>query len=487
MIIHHDFYYLSDQARDYLLVRDIVLNHKLTLIGSHSGLGGLFHGPLWLYILVPFFIIGHGNPLTFAYWYAIMPFLTVLAGFFAGKKLYTTNFGLLIGFFLSVNSILWGYINNTIGINLMPLLYVFFIYFCILYIRGEQKSFIGVTFLAGLAFQFETASAIAMIPVALFVLLLNKKHHPNLRTLVYSMMSFIISLSTFIFFDLRHKFLIFKSTLQIFSQNGGHKDYISLTERVIDHLNGLKDTYFSPMFSSDLILGIFLICILAYFFYLAYKKRIPQLREFLFLFLSPLIVYLLFMAYPHPIYREYVLDMTISLIFALSFTFSIIYKKLPGKILVILFLALNALYAGLYLKNTYQTPYQQDLSSGSYQNQKKVVDWIISNANDKQFGYFVYTPETFTYGVDYLFWYESKIKKVQQPQSKKQYVTYLILYPPLNNDSHAHDFWIKNTINTVAIPEETKQFTGGITVEKMDLSSDTQEVDSNYYQNLIFR
>src|SRR5258708_39849945 len=69
MFFHNDFFYLADQARDYLLTQNIAQTHKIPLIGTHSGLGGFFHGPFWLLYLLPFYLIGSGNPFTFTYAY----------------------------------------------------------------------------------------------------------------------------------------------------------------------------------------------------------------------------------------------------------------------------------------------------------------------------------------------------------------------------------------------------------------------------------
>src|ERR1035437_2616278 len=88
MILAGDFYYLFDQARDYLLVKNIVDTHSLALIGTHSGLGGFFHGPLWLYMLAPIYILGHGNPFSFTYFYIGLQLATVLVGYLVGSKLY---------------------------------------------------------------------------------------------------------------------------------------------------------------------------------------------------------------------------------------------------------------------------------------------------------------------------------------------------------------------------------------------------------------
>lgn len=489
MLQHGDFFYLSDQARDFTLVKSIVVDHKLTLIGSHSGLGGLFHGPLWLYILAPIFLIGNGNPLAFAYFYMTIPLITILVGFFVGKKLYGDLFSVLVAFFLAINGILWRYIDNTIGINVMPLVYILFLFNCVLYIRGKHNALIAATFFAGLAFQFETASAVALVPLVVAVAIFGRTKGLRLKTVILSIVSFIASLATFLLFDIRHRFLITTSTVQLFNQNQGHKDYITLFGRIADHFHAMIATYASVLFTPSLILLCLMFFMGLYFCMALFKKKQSKtlLREILFYFLSPAFVYLFYMFYPHPIYGEYVLDLTVSLIFALCLVYVTIWKDTVGKVFSGLFLLVTVISVGMFLRNTYMHPYVPDTSGGSYSNQNRVVAWIMQDAGNKPYGYFVYTPETFTYGMDYLFWWQSTLHHTQIPESKKLANTYVILYPPLANDRNAHAYWIEHTLHTTASATKTKVFTGGIIVEKMDMSNDAQPVDQNYYQNLIFR
>jgi len=89
-----DFFYLFDQARDYLLTQSIVQTHSLALIGTHSGLGGFFHGPLWLYMLAPVYILGKGNPFTFTYFYIGLQLFTIFIAYLVGRRLYGNKGGL---------------------------------------------------------------------------------------------------------------------------------------------------------------------------------------------------------------------------------------------------------------------------------------------------------------------------------------------------------------------------------------------------------
>ena len=64
IFIAGDFLFLPDQARDLLLVKEMVENGKLPLIGARGMSGGyVFHGPMWIWLLGIPFLIFQGNPI----------------------------------------------------------------------------------------------------------------------------------------------------------------------------------------------------------------------------------------------------------------------------------------------------------------------------------------------------------------------------------------------------------------------------------------
>src|ERR1700704_37205 len=68
-----DLLFHTDIARDFLLIQDIAVNNKLTLIGPRAGgIPGVFFGPIWLYLNLPAFIIGNGNPLAVGYFWLLL-------------------------------------------------------------------------------------------------------------------------------------------------------------------------------------------------------------------------------------------------------------------------------------------------------------------------------------------------------------------------------------------------------------------------------
>ena len=80
-ILSGDFVFLFDQGRDYLDVRKIVVEHKLTLIGPHTGIGGVFTGPGWYYLGDSFYFVERSS-----FW---------RTGFYAFGRTFGADFSLL--------------------------------------------------------------------------------------------------------------------------------------------------------------------------------------------------------------------------------------------------------------------------------------------------------------------------------------------------------------------------------------------------------
>ena len=101
--IHGDIFFHTDIARDFLLIKDVVINHKLTLIGPRTGgITGVFHGPLWLYLNSLPFVITHGNPSSMAWFWYLLMIGALYFIFITAKKIFNTNIALISVSFLSI-------------------------------------------------------------------------------------------------------------------------------------------------------------------------------------------------------------------------------------------------------------------------------------------------------------------------------------------------------------------------------------------------
>jgi hypothetical protein len=487
MILAGDFFYLFDQARDYLLTKEIIDTRNITLIGTHSGMGGFFHGPLWLYMLVPVFFLGGGDPFFFTYFYIFLTLLTVFIAYLVGLKLYGKNGGVIISFLVALSPVIWSSTPNFIGVNIVPMVFLGLFYFLVRYIRGDSKSFIFASFFTGLSLQFETALPLMLIPTMFVIFFLNKKARKNIKVIILSILAFLISITSFILFDLRHNFLMTGAVIKSFSQQVKAKDYLELSERIPSHLLSLYNVYKSILFREDLFFILLLSAIFIFATFLFVKKTNKYKREFFVLLLFPTITFIFFILYPYPIYPEYVHGLLIPIVLAFYLAITVLWKNITGKILVIIFFGITALNVLNYLQAQYLRDYIPNNTSGSYLNQKEMIDWIYKDAKKGTFGYFVYSPSIYTHGPDYMVGFQTKSYPQVKLENQKNKITYLILYPHMENDKGAYDFWKKNTLRTKGKVVTSKTFKGNITVEKLLIKENEPPVDPNYYQSLLFR
>ena len=82
-VFNHNPIFGFDQGREMLAAKNIVVNHKLTLIGTEVGAGsagisGVFHGPIYYYMLAVPFILFNGDPASMVSLMLLFGLLTIL-------------------------------------------------------------------------------------------------------------------------------------------------------------------------------------------------------------------------------------------------------------------------------------------------------------------------------------------------------------------------------------------------------------------------
>lgn len=494
MLVHGDFFYLVDQARDLMLVKEIATTFNITLIGARAGIGGIFHGPLWLYMNVPLFLLTGGDPFwTLVPLFVVVSLSIIVAGFIVTLKLYDLSTAFLYALFLSISSVYVKTVPYTSNAQVMPLIFLLYLGTITFFLRGKNKALIASAFLIGLGFHFESAFAILLIPITLVACIIRFKKIP-LQDIVLSVGAFFLAVSNFIVFELRHNFLMTQSVLTLF--RGGIKPlkgfelYSNLNFRIFDryqaYLSSLNAPFSTITQQTYLILFIVLVgSLIALIFEIIRTKRLShENKEYLFIACIPIMIFLFYILYPFPLWEHYLLPVGVITILYFVLSVKRFFRNKYGifiGILLLFFILKPTVQASF---QQHSRTYQKDTTDGSYQNQLAVVDWVFQDANGKEFSYFVYMPSVFTYNMDYLFWWRDKHYKTIYSDKKKD-IAYLIMYP--ESAEGAHEFWEKNVIHTTGPVLAQKQFQGGIVVKKIQTNSDEEPVDPNYYMNLIFR
>lgn len=204
----------GDQGIDFLVVRDMVLYHKWTLIGIKTSIGAFFQGPLYLYMLFPFFSILSLQPIAGAIAAMVFSVSTLALLYITVKKYFSTKTALISSLLFAVSPqfIIFG--NTPLYQNFLPL----FIALSLYYFLKDEDNF-HIRFLLGLSvglgIELHLLNVSLAIAFLLYYLLFVKR---NLKLISAYLLGIVVGFGPTLLFELRHQFLNTKLFLAYQSQ-----------------------------------------------------------------------------------------------------------------------------------------------------------------------------------------------------------------------------------------------------------------------------
>lgn len=424
-LFHGDIRFDVDISRDFLLI-DEMLTKPFTLIGSHTSIGGVFHGPLWYYLSLPIFYISKGDPLAIGWFWWGLSILTLIIFYLITSKLFNKQTAILATTLYSANSI----INPTYGLKMFfppygaVLLFPLFFYLLIKYISLKKSIYLAISlFILGCLIQFEMAFGIPILVLTIFFLIIFTYKFNLLKHLIFIPI-ILIPISTFIFFDLRHNFLQTISLIN-YLQLQLRKPHTDLSIIILDKIKGIfSDTFFLLTQDNRILSWIYSIL----FIILIFKIKIQsQAKKFYLLFIYYYLGYWLIHLSMKPLWSSYYWPL-LPIIIMLYAGFV---NYLPKKVFVFIYIPL--LFWNMYIGLSYIKDFKLDITErgkNSWAFNAYVADYIYQDANTN-FGYFIYTPERWVYQEWYALKYMQRKypDKISHPFSK-QNLTYLIIVDP---------------------------------------------------------
>jgi len=485
-VLHGSIWFHTDIARDFLLINDVVVNHKLALIGPRSGgIPGVFHGPAWLYLNLPVFIFSHGNPIAIGWFWVFLFGCSVASMFFITQKLTNMQTAMIAtSLYALTTCTAVSNLFNPFGALLFAPLYVFYL---IRYFERHkfQDMFLAV-FIAGIVIQFQMAWGVPILmlslPVLVYSVIKNKKivHFTSFGVL-------IIPLSTFFLFDLRHQFLQTKSVLAyIGSGSEVGKQKIDILHLFIQRLRLMAFSlpgYFTQgtnIFSLALFLCVLGLLILFFVKKNKNKSLLPLI--FVYFYIGFWIITLVFKGTIWDYYYWPFLPLfciVLAILLYSTFGQKMIYLAAP-------------LFIFLVMSNT-QRMFKENskfftTNSGQWTFFAKQAQDIYKDANGN-FGWYVYTADQYGYSSKYAMAYSQHFYPNSQGQAfVKQEKTYLIIFPSTNPYTN-ENWWRPNQIKISKKPTTVFRYPDGSYVEKYVLNSQEMNVrsDPNLIQDMIFR
>lgn len=458
----------ADIARDFLLFNE--LDHDpIMLIGPRADYKGLFHGPAWLYVNYPAYLIGQGNPVAISIYWVLLTMAVAALNYWIGMKLFDRLTGIIFAllFITSTMHYVNQFYNPTGAMFIAPL----FIFCAYMYVKTQKLSYmLGQLFLAGMMLQFQLAAGIPTILltcVALLYLIVKNKNYKHL--LGFGML--LVPLSTFILFELKFGFPQFKGVLNHF--NGSVVYYsLSFKEKLADRFGRLFGPglgFFAGKYGGlNQYIALGMAGVLAYAIKLRKEKQYRIYWITLYYFVG---FYVLSFVHNGSVLLHYYLPF----MFMPVLLFASLHRFIDRRI----FLTVVAVI--LLINVSHLSDEQKEYAS---KKGTHFTSWTslqaalepVRNAKEKEVGIFVYAPDAYAYAPKYGALYAKRTAPSTDIHiNEKKTVTYLLYepipkdFPWLNGSSWKTDLL---DIDTPAI--ESTTYPSGYRLEKYILTKEQQ-------------
>ncbi|MBI3380288.1 hypothetical protein HY029_06060 [Candidatus Gottesmanbacteria bacterium] len=352
----------------------------------------------------------------------------------------------------------WAYSHQYMGMMLMPL----FFYTFIQYIKTLNAKYLASNvFLGGMLIQFEIAYGGPLSFIfLLFVLLKNKKF---LHILLFGLI--LIPLSTYIMFDLRHNFMLLKS-LQVYMKGNPQEHYVSILSIIKNRFEYMTSSAVPLLWDLPNSNKILAVLVLGFLLKLASFNKVDNKYKYFFYFFFGYFLFSLTNRYyllsQHFLgFIPIVIMMIASLVtsrYAKYIVILFLFIMLNNEVEAIKFVAASNNIIGFAERSWkfYDTLSQKAFTAGS----------------EKEFGYFVWTPDKFAYSPRYAMVYGQKTHpdKIAYSFTKKP-VTYLVMAPPPKEDPWVDGkFWKVHSIVIDKKPVSVISFPNGYRIDRYELT-----------------
>src|SRR5258708_4450114 len=205
-----------EQGRDAYIIQKIYTLKEFTLIGPKTDIGGIFHGPLYYYLMtIPYGLSG-GNPVVASFFLILLSSTIPVIAYLLFKDMFgSLKLGFAAGLIAALSFELITYSRWLSNVTL-AFIFVALAYFALWkYIKLKKDFyFILSVIFASIASQFEIILIIEFVFVYL-AFWITRIMKFNFKTFLVAIFSLLIIFSPLIFFDLRHQHLISNAFLSL--------------------------------------------------------------------------------------------------------------------------------------------------------------------------------------------------------------------------------------------------------------------------------
>lgn len=483
-------FFYTDIGRD-MLIQSEMLAGEPTLIGARTSLQGVFHGPLWVYLNFPVFMLSGGNPVAHTQYWMGLTLLFICSIYVVTKKLFDEKAAMIAVVLVSINMIGFAsFYTNPIGaLFTLPAC----LYFIVRYWQTNKAKYLMAHLLcAGAIVHFEMMIGVPFIFLTLvlcaFLWVRSKRYVHFLSFFVL-----LIPLSTFIVFDVRHEFLQLRSVFNYVFNKGGefssHRTFQTLFMQRFNLATNQALGVFPINRLHTKFEGLNILTLIGFFLFFVKARREKWQKHGIYLIFAFYYVgyFLLTFVLRDALLFHYAYPLTLLPIML----FASLHNKINTTffwITISIALIVGVIFGFNEIGNTRQLMAHSE-------NDWKILQQASSKlfeGSESELGYFVYAPDVFAYQQKYAVHYMSQQSEKQVFPFQKRRITYLFIASPSESmkEVSAAD-WKRDKlhIDTRHKPDATFSLSGGYTVEKYIFTDEEVKVpvDFDVSSALFFR
>jgi len=393
------FYF--DQGRDALVVYDLWNQGKFFLIGPTTGIAGIFRGPFYYYLITPFYFLGRGDPVVPANMLSALTVVAIILMYSFAAKAFDRKTGIIAAFlagfsFYLVFASRW--LSNPTPMLLLSMGLIWSMY---LVMQGKKWAWVLIAFISGTSlFHFGSSGEFFYFPAIAIFLIWQRKNFPSLMVIFTSILAFLVTAAPLVLFDFRHDGILHKNILQFIS---GEDTFRSDFWQVLrTRLAFYYSVAWSKLFPSLTPIREGLLALFGIAFLLRFKNmwKNDGFKLLFLIIISPVVGLLFFQGNFGNIYDYYLTGYYLVFILLFSVVAREIWRFLPGKVIILVFLVLfatsNLELISARLRDNADGP--ETILLG---NQKQALDWIYEDAGEIPFNTDVYVPPVIPYAFDF--------------------------------------------------------------------------------------
>jgi hypothetical protein len=416
------FNYGHDQDLIGWFIKDVLVNNHLRLIGQQTSSMGVFIGPYFYYLLIPFYLITSMDPIGGIILVTILGMASVFSFYWVFNKIFNRTVG-LIAASIYATSFLITFVDREVAPTMPVMLWtIWYFYGLWSILKGKSKTYLLMGLLLGLIWDLNLA-LLLLTPLIPLAQVLSKKKL-SFKFVITGIAIFFIAFSPYIAFEVRHGFSQTKSIVSSLTTSkdygGGSKPGLAKLDRVMQIVNvNTTRVFWGTEYPKNLVRLTFfaLIGVLAL---LIWKKKLP--KELTIIAILWQILFVVFFTVNSINISEYYLNgMNVIWIMVVSLgIYHISKQKSPLKylgLILVVFIALNLRSFTRYSTN-----------GNGYVEKKALTSFIKEDAGKHNFpcvAVSYITAPGYNFGFRYFLWQEGI--KTKRPLSGAP--IYSIVFP----------------------------------------------------------